>query len=74
MDAHTTEGKQEGLLSQQISEKTERSCVSAGSASSQVCDFVLLKFLLTSAFKTVVGMRTRGVIEGNFQIEDNWSE
>ncbi|KAB0339608.1 hypothetical protein FD754_023793 [Muntiacus muntjak] len=38
MDPHTTEGKQDGLLSQQISEKTEGSCVSVGSTTSHFCD------------------------------------
>ena len=36
MDPHTTEGKQDGLLSQQISEKTEGPCVSVHSTISQL--------------------------------------
>ena len=61
--AHTTEGKQDGLLSQQISEKTEGSCVSVGSATSQLCDFGLLNIPLKLAFGTVVCRRPTGGIE-----------
>ena len=60
MDPHTTEGKQDGLLSQQISEKTEGSCVSVGSATSQLCDFGLLNVPVMSAFEIMVCIRTRG--------------
>ena len=54
MDPHTTEGKQDGLLSQQIYEKTEGSGVSVGSATSQLCDFRPLNIPVMSAFETVV--------------------
>ena len=63
MDPHTTEGKQDSLLSQQISEKTEGSCVSVGSATSQLCDFGLLNIPLKLAFGTVVCRRPTGGIE-----------
>ena len=62
-DPHTTEGKQDGLLSQQISEKTEGSCVSVGSATSQLCDFGLLNVPVKLAFETMVCMRPTGGIE-----------
>ena len=63
MDPHTTEGKQDGLLSQQISEKTEGSCVSVGSTTSQLCDFGLLKVPVMSTFEIMVYIKTRGGIE-----------
>ena len=63
MDPHTTEGKQDGLLSQHISEKTEGSGVSVGSTTSQLCDFGLLYVPVTSAFEIMVCIRTRGGIE-----------
>ena len=63
MDPHTTEGKQDGLLSQQISEKTEGSCVSVGSTTSQFCDFGLLNIPVMSAFEIMVCIRTREGIE-----------
>ena len=63
MDPHTTEGKQDGLLSQQVFEKTGGSCVSAGSATSQLCDFGLLNVPVMSAFEIMVCIRTRGGIE-----------
>ena len=63
IDPLTTEGRQDGLLSQQLSEKTEGSCMSVGSATSQLCDFGLLNTALLSAFGTVVCIRTRGVTE-----------
>ena len=74
---HTPEGKQEGLLSQQISEKTEGSCVSVGSAASQLCDFGLLNIPLKLAFETVVCRRPTGGIEllmlGNWEFL-NWTK
>ena len=63
MDPHTTEGKQDGLLSQQISEKTEGSCVSVGSATSQLCDFGLLNIPVKLAFETMVCRRHTAGIE-----------
>ena len=63
MDPHTTEGKQDRLLSQQISEKTECSCVSVGSTTSQLCDFGLLNVPVMSAFEIMVSIRTRGGTE-----------
>ena len=63
MDPHTTEGKQDGLLSQQISEKTEGSCVSVGSATSQLCDFRLLNIPVKLAFEIMVCIRTREATE-----------
>ena len=63
MDPHTTEGKQDGLLSQQISEKTEGSCVSVGSTTSQFCDFGLLNIPVMSAFEIMACIRTRGGTE-----------
>ena len=63
MDPHTTEGKQDGLLSQQISEKTEGSCVSVGSATSQLCDFRLLNIPVMLAFETTVCRRPTVGIE-----------
>ena len=62
MDPHTTEGKQDGLLSQQISEKTEGSCVSVGSTTSQFCDFGLLKVPVTSAFDIMVYLEPEGAL------------
>ena len=62
MDPHTTEGKQDGLLSQQISEKTEGPSVSVGFTTSQFCDFGLLNVLVMSAFEIMVCIRTRGYI------------
>ena len=53
MDPHTTEGKQDGLLSQQISEKNEGSCVSTGFATSQLCGFGLVNVPVITAFETV---------------------
>ena len=53
MDPDTTEGKQDGLLSQQISEKTEGACVSVGSATSQLCGFGLLNVPVITAFVTI---------------------
>ena len=72
MDPHTPEGKQDGLLSQQISEKTEGSCVSVGSATSQLCDPGLLNDPVMSAFETVVCLEPEGAssfscsVTGNF--------
>ena len=63
MDPHTTEGKQDSLLSQHISEKTEGSGVSVGSTTSQVCDFGLLKVPVMSTFEIMVCTKTRGGIE-----------
>ena len=63
MDPHTTEGKQDGLLSQQISEKTEGPCVSVASTISHFCDFGLHNVPVMSAFEIIVRMRTRGGIE-----------
>ena len=63
MDPHTTEGKSDGLLSQQTSDKTEACCVSVGSTTSQLCDFGLLNVPVTSAFEIMVCIRTRGGIE-----------
>ena len=63
MDPHTTEGKQDGLLSQQISEKTEDFCVSVGSTTSQLCDFGLLNVPVMSAFEIMVCIKARGGIE-----------
>ena len=54
MDPHTTEGKSDGLLSQQTSDKTEACCVSVGSTTSQLCDPGLLNIPVMSAFETVV--------------------
>ena len=62
MDPHTTEGKQDGLLSQQISEKTEGSCVSVGSTTSQLCDFGFLNVPVMSAFETVVCLEPEGAL------------
>ena len=63
MDPHTTEGKQDGLLSQQISEKTEAACVSVGSATSQLCGFGLLNVPVMSAFEIMVCIKTGWDIE-----------
>ena len=63
MDPHTTEGKQDGLLSQQISEKTEGPSVSVHSTTSQFCDFGLLNVPVMSAFEIMGCIRTRGGIE-----------
>ena len=63
MDPDTTEGKQDGLLSQQISEKTEGPCVSVGSTTSQFCDFGLLNVPVMSAFEIMICIRTREGIE-----------
>ena len=63
MDPHTTEGKQDSLLSQQISEKTEGCCVSVGSATSQLCDFGLLNIAVKLAFETMVCWRPTGDME-----------
>ena len=60
MDPHTTEGKQDGLLSQEIFEKTEGSCVSVGSATSQLCNFGLLNVPVMSALETVVCLEPEG--------------
>ena len=60
MDPHTAEGKQDGLLSQEIFEKTEGSCVSVGSATSQLCDFGLLNVPVMSALETVVCLEPEG--------------
>ena len=70
MDPHTTEGKQDGLLSQQISEMTESLCVSVHSTTSQFCDFGLLNVPVMSAFKIMVCIRTWVGIE--FLIFWNW--
>ena len=61
--ASTTEGKQDGLLSQQISEKTEGPSVSVHSTTSQFCDFGLLNIPVMSAFEIMGCIRTRGGIE-----------
>ena len=63
MDPHITEGKQDGLLSQQISEMTEGPCVSVHSTTSQFCDFGLLNIPVISAFEIMICIRTRGGIE-----------
>ena len=63
MYPHTTEGKQDGLLSQQISEKTEGSCVSVGSATSQLCDFGLLNVPVKLALENMVCRRPTAGIE-----------
>ena len=63
MDPHTTEGKQDGLPSQQISEKTEGSCVSVGSATSQLCDFGLLNVPVKLALENMVCRRPTAGIE-----------
>ena len=63
MDPHTTEGKQDGLLSQQVSEKTAGSCVSVHSTTSKLCDFGLLKVPVMSAFEIMVCIRTREATE-----------
>ena len=63
MDPHTTEGKQDNLLSQQISEKTEGPCVCVHSITSHFCDFGLLSVPVMSAFEIMVCIRTRGGIE-----------
>ena len=63
MDPHTTEGKQDGLLSQQISEKNEGSCVSTGFATSQLCGFGLVNVPVITAFETMVCRRPTGGIE-----------
>ena len=63
MDPHTTEGKQDSLLSQQISEKTEGCCVSVGSATSQLCDLGILNVPVMSAFEIMVCIKARGGIE-----------
>ena len=63
MDPQTTEGKQDSLLSQQIPEQTEGSCVNVGSTTSQLCDIGLLKVPVMSAFEIMVCIRTRGGIE-----------
>ena len=63
MDPHTREGKQDDLLSQKISEKTEGSCVSVGSTTSQFCDLGLLNLLVMSAFEIMVCIRTREATE-----------
>ena len=63
MDPHTTEGKQDCLLSQQVSEKTEGSCVSIASTTSHFCDFGLLKVPLMSAFEIMVCIGTKGGTE-----------
>ena len=60
MDPHTTEGKQDSLLSQQISEETEGSGLSVGATTSQLCDFGLLNVPVMSAFEIMVCIRTRG--------------
>ena len=70
MDPHTTEGKQDGLLPQQISERTEGSCVNVGSTTSQLCDLGLLNVPVMSAFEIMVCIRTRGGIE--FLIPWDW--
>ena len=62
MDPHTTEGKQDGLLSQEIFEKTEGSCVSVGSATSQLCDFGLLNVPVMSAFESMVCLDQEGAL------------
>ena len=72
MDPHTTEGKQDCLLSQLISEKTEGPGVSVGSATSQLCDPGLLNVPVMSAFETVVCLEPEGAssfscsVTGNF--------
>ena len=72
MEPHTTEGKQDGLLSQQISEKTEGSCVSVGSATSQLCDFGLLNVPVMSAFKTVVCLEPEGTLSFSCSVTGNF--
>ena len=62
MDPHTTEGKKDSLLSQQVSEKTEGSCVSVGSATSQLCDFGLLNVPVMSAFESMVCLDQEGAL------------
>ena len=63
MDPHITEGKQDCLLSQQISEMTESPCLSVHSTTSQFCDFGLLNIPVMSAFEIMGCIRTRGGIE-----------
>ena len=63
MDAHTTEGKQDSLLSQQISEKTEGSCLSVGSTTASFCDFGLFDVPVMIALEIMVCIRARGGIE-----------
>ena len=63
MDPHITEGKQDCLLSQQISEMTENPCVSIHSTTSQFCDFGLLNVPAMSAFEIMLCIRTREGIE-----------
>uniref|UniRef100_A0A8C6FY82 Immunoglobulin domain-containing protein n=1 Tax=Moschus moschiferus TaxID=68415 RepID=A0A8C6FY82_MOSMO len=72
MDPHSTEGKQDGLLSQQISEKTEGSCASVGSATSQLCDFGLLNVPLKSAFEAVVGLEPAGALSFSCSVPVNF--
>ena len=68
MDPHTTEGKQDGLLSQEISEKTEGSGVSVGSATSQLCDFRPLNIPVMSAFETVVCLELEGPLSFSWSL------
>ena len=60
MVPHTREGKQDGLPSQQVSEKTEGSSVSVGSVISQLCDLGLLNAPVMSAFEAVVCLEPEG--------------
>ena len=72
MDPHTTEGKQDGLLSQQISEKTEGSGVSVGSATSQLCDFRPLNIPVMSAFETAVFLEPEGPLSFSCSVTGNF--
>ena len=72
MDPDTTEGKQDGLLSQQISEKTEGACVSVGSATSQLCDLGILNVPVMSAFETVVFLEPEGPLSFSCSVTENF--
>ena len=72
MDPHTTEGKQDGLLSQEIFEKTEGSCVSVGSATSQLCDFGLLNVPVMSALETMICLEPEGALSFSWSVTGNF--
>ena len=72
MDPQTTEGKQDGLLSQQVFEKTGGSCVSAGSATSQLCDFGLLNVPVMSALETMICLEPEGALSFSWSVTGNF--